>query len=212
MSGAQSPVSFCDMKIRLLPVLLAASFGLTALTIGPDADARPKVNTKTQHYRVDGSDAAAIVSSMMRKHRLLGGKGRVGRTKMKRRVNWQFSETKQSCRVKSHTVRLDFTTQLPRHRAEKRLRGSLRKQWRAFAKRVKWHEAQHRKIWLSCARKAEKQVNKARARTCGQLIKKLERIYQKSNAACNKRHARFDAKETRVLGKHPLIRRANLRQ
>ena len=50
------------------------------------------------------------------------------------------------------------------------------------------------------------------ARTCGQLLKKLERIYKKSNTACDKRHARFDAKETRTLGRHPLIRRANLRK
>ena len=123
---------------------------------GPAADARPRVKLKTQHYRVDGSDAAAIVSSMMKQHRLLGGQGRVGRTKMKRRIEWSFSETRKSCRVKSHTVRLDFTTQLPLHKSEKRLRGSLRKHWRAFAKHVKWHEGQHRKIWLSCARKTEK--------------------------------------------------------
>ena len=200
------------MNIRFLTLLLAVCFGFASLAIGPAADARPTVKTKTQHYRVDGSDAAAIVSSMMGKHRLLGGKGRVGRTKMKRSIKWQFSETKKSCRVKSHTIRLDFTTQLPRHRAEKRLRGSLRKQWRAFAKHVKWHEGQHRKIWLSCARQAEKRVNKARARTCSQLVKKLDRIYKKSNIACDKRHARFDAKETRTLGRHPLIRRANRRQ
>jgi len=200
------------MNIRLHPALLAACFGLASLITGPAADARPKVKTKTQHYRVDGSDAAAIVSSMMGKHRLLGGRGRVGRTKMKRQIEWEFSEAKKSCRVKSHTIRLDFTTQLPRHRAEKRLRGSLRKQWRAFAKHVKWHEGQHRKIWLRCARTAEKRVNKARARTCGQLLKKLERIYKNSNTSCDKLHARFDAKETRALGKHPLIRRANLRK
>jgi len=200
------------MMIRLYTGLLAACIGLAFLITGPAADARPKVKTKTQHYRVDGSDAAAIVSSMMKQHRLLGGHGRVGRTKMKRRIEWEFSETKKSCRVKSHTIRLDFTTQLPRHRSEKRLRRSLRKDWRAFAKHVKWHEGQHRKIWLSCARRAEKKVNRARARTCGQLLTKLEDIYKQSNAACDKRHASFDAKETRRLGRHPLIRRANLRK
>lgn len=200
------------MITRLYTGLLAVCIGLAFLITGPAADARPKVKTKTQHYRVDGSDAAAIVSSMMKQHRLLGGHGRVGRTKMKRRIDWEFTESKKSCRVKRHTIRLDFTTQLPRHRSEKRLRRSLRKDWRAFAKHVKWHEAQHRKIWLSCARKAEKQVNRARARTCGQLLKKLELIYKRSNAACDKRHARFDAKETRRLGRHPLIRRAHLRK
>lgn len=200
------------MTTRLYTGLLAVCIGLAFLITGPAADARPKVKTKTQHYRVDGSDAAAIVSSMMKQHRLLGGHGRVGRTKMKRRIDWEFTESKKSCRVKRHTIRLDFTTQLPRHRSEKRLRRSLRKDWRAFAKHVKWHEGQHRKIWLSCARKAEKKVNRARAKTCGQLLAKLERIYKRSNAACDKRHARFDAKETRRLGKHPLIRRANLRK
>ena len=198
------------MNIRLLPALVAACFGLALLIIPPAAEARPKVQTKTQHYRVDGSDAAAIVSSMMGNHRLLGGRGRVGRTKMQRHIEWEFSETKNSCRVKSHTVRLDFTTQLPRHQAEKRLDGSLRKQWQAFAKHVQWHESQHRNIWLNCARAAENRVNKARAGTCGQLLKKLDRIYKDSNTACDKLHASFDAKETRTLGKHPLIRRANL--
>jgi predicted secreted Zn-dependent protease len=200
------------MITRLYTGLLAVCISLAFLITGPAADARPKVKTKTQHYRVDGSDAAAIVSSMMKQHRLLGGHGRVGRTKMKRRIEWEFTESKKSCRVKRHTIRLDFTTQLPRHRSEKRLRRSLRKDWRAFAKHVKWHEGQHRKIWLSCARRAEKKVNRARARTCGQLLTKLERIYKQSNAACDKRHARFDAKETRRLGRHPLIRRANLRK
>lgn len=200
------------MITRLYTGLLAVCIGLAFLITGPAADARPKVKTKTQHYRVDGSDAAAIVSSMMKQHRLLGGHGRVGRTKMKRRIEWEFSETRKSCRVKSHSIRLDFTTQLPRHRSEKRLRRNLRKDWRAFAKHVKWHEGQHRKIWLGCARRAERQVNRARARSCGQLLKKLERIYKKSNAACDKRHANFDAKETRRLGRHPLIRRANRRK
>lgn len=200
------------MITRLYTGLLAVCIGLAFAITGPAADARPKVKTKTQHYRVDGSDAAAIVSSMMKQHRLLGGHGRVGRTKMKRRIEWEFSESKKSCRVKSHTIRLDFTTQLPRHRSEKRLRRSLRKDWRAFAKHVKWHEGQHRKIWLSCARKAEKKVKRARARSCGQLLTKLERIYKQSNAVCDKRHAKFDAKETRRLGRHPLIRRANSRK
>lgn len=200
------------MTTRLYTGFVAVCIGLAFLITGPAADARPKVKTKTQHYRVDGSDAAAIVSSMMKRHRLLGGHGRVGRTKMKRRIEWEFSETKKSCRVKSHTIRLDFTTQLPRHRSEKRLRRSLRKDWRAFARHVKWHEGQHRKIWLSCARRTEKKVNRARARSCGQLLKKLERIYKRSNAACDKRHARFDARETRTLGRHPLIRRAKLRK
>jgi predicted secreted Zn-dependent protease len=200
------------MITRLYTGLLAACICLAFLITGPAADARPTVKTKTQHYRVDGSDAAAIVSSMMNQHRLLGGHGRVGRTKMKRRIEWEFTESKKSCRVKRHTIRLDFTTQLPRHRSEKRLRRSLRKDWRAFAKHVKWHEGQHRKIWLSCARRAEKKVNRARARTCGQLLTKLERIYKQSNAVCDKRHASFDAKETRRLGRHPLIRRANLRK
>jgi predicted secreted Zn-dependent protease len=200
------------MRTRLSTGLLAACVAIGFVITGPAADARPRVKLKTQHYRVDGSDAAAIVSSMMKQHRLLGGQGRVGRTKMKRRIEWSFSETRKSCRVKSHTVRLDFTTQLPLHKSEKRLRGSLRKQWRAFARHVKWHEGQHRKIWLSCARKTEKRVNRTRAGTCAQLLKKLERIYKASNAACDKRHARFDARETRKLGKHPLIRRANLRK
>ncbi len=200
------------MNTRFYTGFVAICIGLAFLITGPASDARPKVKTKTQHYRVDGSDAAAIVSSMMKQHRLLGGHGRVGRTKMKRRIDWEFTEGKKSCRVKRHTIRLDFTTQLPRHRSEKRLRRSLRKDWRAFAKHVKWHEGQHRKIWLSCARRAEKKVNRARARTCGQLLKKLERIYKRSNAACDKRHSRFDAKETRRLGRHPLIRRANLRK
>ncbi len=199
------------MNLRFLPALVTACFGLAPLIIPPAADARPKVHTEMQHYRVDGSDAAAIVSSMMGNHRLLGGRGRVGRTKMKRHIEWEFSETKNSCRVKSHTVRLDFTTQLPRHQAEKRLDGSLRKQWQAFAKHVKWHESQHRSIWLNCARAAENRVNKARANTCGQLLKKLDRIYRDSNTACDKLHASFDARETRKLGKHPLIRRANLK-
>ena len=75
------------MDRQLLSAFMAAWFGLVAATIGTTADAKPKVQTRTQHYSVDGSNAAAIVSSMMRKHRLLGGKGRVGRTQMKRRVN-----------------------------------------------------------------------------------------------------------------------------
>ncbi len=200
------------MDIRLHTASSAICIGLAFLITGPAADAGPQVKTTTQHYRVDGADAAAIVSSMMKQHGLLGGQGRVGRTKMKRRIEWEFSETRKSCRVKSHTIRLDFTTQLPRHGSEQRLRGSLRKHWRAFAKHVRWHEGQHRKIWLSCARKTEKLINRVRASTCGQLLKKMEQIYKTSNAACDKRHASFDAEETRTLGKHPLIRRANLRQ
>jgi predicted secreted Zn-dependent protease len=184
--------------------LIAACLAMTILSA--DTLAKPKVRTQTQHYRVDGADAGAIVRSMMGQHRLLGGQGRVGRTKMTRKVDWEFTSTPGSCRVKRHNVRLDFVTQLPRHAAERRLDARLRKHWRGFAQRVKWHEAQHRKIWLQCSRDAERKVNRARASTCGALIKKLEAIYAASNAACDKRHAAFDRSETSKLSKHPLIR------
>jgi predicted secreted Zn-dependent protease len=181
-------------------VALALCAGLTA------AQAKPVVKVQTEHYRVDGADAAAIVSSMMGNARLLGGHGRVGRTKMMRKIDWEFTSTSSSCRVKRHSIRLDFVTQLPRHASESRLNASLRRDWRGFAARVKWHEAQHRKIWLQCARDAERKVNEATARTCGELVKKLEAIYDKSNAACDQRHADFDRAETAKLSKHPLIR------
>jgi predicted secreted Zn-dependent protease len=203
LSASMSAVSLALMNIRafILATLLALSFVVTA-------HAKPVVKVKTQHYRVDGGDAAAIVSSMMGSHRLLGGHGRVGRTKMSRKIQWEFAETRSSCRVKRHTIRLDFTTQLPRHVSERRLKKRLRKHWRAFASKVKWHEGQHRKIWLSCARKAEKRVNRARAKTCARLVIKLERIYKITNAECDRRHSAFDAKETRRLSKHPLIKAA----
>ena len=192
------------MTKRPFSVLIALM--LLAPLAGAVAEARPKVKVQTQTYRVDGADAGAIVRSMMGNARLLGGHGRVGRTKMTRKIDWQFASSPGSCRVKSHTIRLDFLTQLPQHAAERRLNASLRKTWRGFAKRVAWHEAQHRKIWLDCARQAERQVNAARAGTCSELVKKLERIYDSSNAACDKRHAAFDRAETAKLSKHPLIR------
>ena len=190
--------------MRRTVTLLAAALLLGAMA--PVAMAKPVVKVQTEHYRVDGSDAAAIVNSMMGNARLLGGHGRVGRTKMMRKIDWEFASSAGSCRVKRHTVRLDFVTQLPRHVSESRLNTTLRKNWRGFAQRVKWHEAQHRKIWLQCARDAERKVNAARARTCGELVKKLERIYDQSNTACDKRHAEFDRGETAKLSKHPLIR------
>ncbi|MDX1717886.1 MAG: hypothetical protein R3287_13335, partial [Anderseniella sp.] len=55
--------------------LIAACLAMTMLSA--DTLAKPKVSTKTQHYRVDGADAGAIVRSMMGQHRLLGGQGRV---------------------------------------------------------------------------------------------------------------------------------------
>jgi predicted secreted Zn-dependent protease len=203
LSGRERLANIHLMRHQTL-TLIAACLAMTMLS--GDTLAKPKVRTQTQHYRVDGADAGAIVRSMMGKHRLLGGQGRVGRTKMTRKVDWEFTSKPGSCRVKRHNVRLDFVTQLPRHAAERRLNARLRKHWRGFAKRVRWHEAQHRKIWLQCARQAERQVNRARASTCGALIKKLEAIYAASNAACDKRHAAFDRSETRKLSKHPLIR------
>jgi hypothetical protein len=118
------------MRHRAL-TLIAACLAMTLLAA--DTLAKPKVRTQTQHYRVDGADAGAIVRSMMGQHRLLGGHGRVGRTKMTRKVDWEFSSTPGTCRVKRHTVRLDFVTQLPRHAAERRLDARLRKHWRGFA-------------------------------------------------------------------------------
>jgi predicted secreted Zn-dependent protease len=190
---------------RALPTLLIATLLLPAAHALP-GEARPKVTVSTQTYRVDGADAGAIVRSMMGNAQLLGGHGRVGRTRMTRKISWQFASTPGSCRVKSHTVQLDFITQLPRHVSEQRLNATLKKHWRGFASKVKWHEEQHRKIWLDCARKAEAQVKKARAKTCEALITRLDGIYAASNAACDKRHADFDAEETRKLSKHPLIR------
>lgn len=190
--------------VAYLALALAAAVAVTAAPTG--AAAKPTVKVQTQHYRVDGADAGAIVRSMMGQHQLLGGHGRVGRTKMTRKIDWEFDSRPGACRIKRHTVRLDFLTQLPRHVSEKRLDATLRKHWRGFAQRVKWHEAQHRKIWLDCARQAERQVNAARAGNCAELVKKLERIYDSTNAACDKRHAEFDRAETAKLSRHPLIR------
>lgn len=192
--------------MRKPPAYLALALALAAAVTAAPAVAKPTVKVQTQLYRVDGADAGAIVRSMMGQHRLLGGHGRVGRTKMTRKIDWEFDSRPGLCRIKRHTVRLDFLTQLPQHVSENRLNAGLRKTWRGFAQRVKWHEAQHRKIWLDCARSAERQVNAARAGNCADLVKKLERIYDSSNAACDKRHAEFDRIETAKLSKHPLIR------
>lgn len=191
------------MNLRSIAIALTLMLVVTA-----PAAAKPVVKVQTQHYRVDGSDAAAIVNSMMGSHQLLGGHGRVGRTKMQRKVQWEFADTGSGCRVKRHSIRLDFLTQLPQHVSERRLRASLRRDWRNFAEKVKRHERQHRDIWLSCARKAEGQVNRARAATCSQLVSKLETIYERTNAECDRRHEAFDAAETRKLSRHPLIRAA----
>lgn len=111
-----------------------------------------------------------------------------------------------SCKFVDYRIELDFVIKLPRISNEKILPAADRSHWRQFSAFLKQHEETHRRIWLGCAADVERQVKAIKARSCEDASRKAAQLWERMQAACDRKHKAFDAAEQHRLMTHPFVK------
>lgn len=166
--------------------------------------AKPSQTTRYAYYTISGNSAVEIYDSMLRKGPKVNGAKAYAATSATTTQDGKLLQG-SSCRVEDYRLKLDFIIKLPKIRNDKVLSASDRKRWQQFSAFLKVHEEAHRKIWLDCAADLERQVKSIKARSCSEADERANQLWDKVRAACNKKHAAFDAAEQKRLMKHPFV-------
>ena len=115
-----------------------------------------------------------------------------------------------NCQIVDYGLHLDFVIKLPKLRNEAALPPSQRQLWRNFSRFLKSHEEHHTALWLGCAAELNRKVSSIKAKSCKQVSKKVNQLWQNMLASCGKRQTAFDAAERQSLMKQPFMRAAVL--
>jgi predicted secreted Zn-dependent protease len=169
------------------------------------ASAKPTETTRYTYYTIGGDTAVEIYKSMMKKGPKVNGAKAYAATSATTTQNGKLSQG-ASCRVEDYRLKLDFVIKLPKIRNEKVLPAADRKRWQQFSSFLKAHEETHRKIWLGCAADLERQVKSIKAKSCTEADRKATQLWDRIRAACNRKHAAFDAAEQKRLMSHPFVK------
>jgi len=195
----KKPVS--KMALRLVVFALASLFAGSAF-------AAPKVSTKYKSYSVPGKSAQQLFQHMSRYGPHANGSPALATTA----ANFTHSaklNRKGKCRLQNYQVNMAFVITLPKARNRRSMSKSLRKRWDQFATHAKWHELQHRKIWVQCARRIEAKVRKMGGqKSCERAWARARQIANVQLKSCDAKHARFDDRESTRAAKLPLIAQA----
>jgi predicted secreted Zn-dependent protease len=186
----------------LCAVTLAAAFSGVC-------EAAPKnTPTKYVHYGVAGKTAPEIMASLHSRGPVVYGVSAYASTYAEYSQKGEATQTAKSCKIRNLDYRMQFVIRLPKHKNKESLKGSTASAWRGFEKFVRAHEETHRTIWMDCAQGHAAQVARLSAASCSQVEASAAKLWERNRAACNKRHAAFDAAERSKLARQPLIRMA----
>lgn len=180
----------------LIAALLAISPAL--------AQAKPVYTTKYVYYSVGGNTPESIYKAMLSKGPRVNGAKAYAATTATTRQDGKLMMAK-SCQIEDYKLRLDFQIKLPKIKNEKVLSASDRERWKQFAVFLKKHEETHRSIWLECAANMERKIRAIKARTCDEVDKQAEKLWDQTRAECSKKHDAFDKAEQKKLLKHPFV-------
>jgi predicted secreted Zn-dependent protease len=186
--------------------LLALS-ALLAIVTAP-VEAKPSHKTRYVHYTVAGKSAAEILTSLHRRGPSVYGVGAYATTHADYSHQARAQQSTKSCRMSDFDYQIKFTIKLPQLSKSSRVKGKTLTAWSRFETFVKRHEETHRQIWLACAANHARQVAQLSASSCGKLQAQAAKLWVKNKAACDKKHASFDAAERGPLSRQPLIKQA----
>jgi predicted secreted Zn-dependent protease len=117
-------------------------------------------------------------------------------------------QTRAACTVVGVSVDFRFTITLPQA-DEDRLDPHTRSLWRDFVAFSRRHEEGHRDIFLDCARAFEAEARRMRsAEGCPALRRQVVEAFDQRYAACMRRQADYDRRESDRLSSVPLFRAA----
>jgi predicted secreted Zn-dependent protease len=178
------------------------------LAIPSLAGSSKKSPTRYIHYGIAGTTAPEILASLHRLGPTVYGVNAYASTYAEYSQKGDMLKTAKSCKIKNFNYSMNFVVKLPKLKNEGALKGRTAAAWNGFEKFVRAHEDTHRQIWMNCAQKHANSIAKLAAPTCEQVTAQASKLWEKDRAACNARHAAFDASERRHLARQPLIRMA----
>ncbi len=179
-----------------------------AMCISPSLAGSKNNPTRYVHYGIVGKTAPEILASLNRRGPKVYGVSAYASTYAEYSQKGDMLKTAKSCKITNFDYQMQFVVKLPKLNNESALKGRTATAWNGFEKFVRAHEDTHRTIWLNCARKHADAVANLSGATCEQVSARVTKLWEKDKAACNKRHAAFDASERSQLARLPLIRMA----
>jgi len=187
-----------------MKVLLA---GLVCFSLVGVAQARGKLTTTYEYYRVSGSTAASLHRNMTVPTGFFSSEKVYANITMKSSFSGKFHQGK-TCRIRGFGINARFIVRLPKLSPKAKLSGRLKHQFSSFAAYVKKHELKHRSIWIGCLRSAERRINRLNFKSCNRLDSAAAAIIRNEWAKCDVRNARFDKLERKRLKRLSLVKSA----
>jgi predicted secreted Zn-dependent protease len=175
-----------------------------AMTLASQAQARPHSHTSVKYYTITGPDDRSLDQQMAR----LGPSHRGGRAYATLSADPSFKgrlDSGKYCRLANFRVDANFVMTLPKLAPGVRLSAATNARWRRFAAFVRRHEERHRKIWMGCLDRAERQALKLRISDCSQLDAAVEKVFRQEWTRCERLHDAWDAEQQVELKNQPLI-------
>lgn len=186
---------------------LAALLGVAVLSgvSLQEVSAAPKVSSKTVYFTVEGSTPSAVLRSILAQ----GGGGKSGAAMATTEVNISQTLKPRGTSGCNYSSKAMITTRLPRLAKSARKNRAVRSAWGGFIKYIRAHEARHKSIYLSCARKIDKQARAyIRTNGCQNARAKITQIMADEQVRCTRLNQRFDAGERDRIKGLTFIQRA----
>lgn len=188
--------------IAALSLSMSLSIGLGSALAGVET------STKIGHYKIRGKSASDIVRYMEKAGPVVDGTHALASIEQNFSLKGQFVQTNK-CRVEGFGIVANFKITLPKLRTKRGVSARTLQNFAAFYRKAHMHELTHRKIYLGCARRIDQRVRALRPqRTCSDLGKRIATIMKRESRTCEAKHAAFDRKESRRVGRSPLMRQA----
>ncbi len=183
--------------------------GLCVVGLSGPAATKVKHKTTYKHYTVKGKSSLDLVLYMGRYGPVVGHERAYGTIHPNPDLEGKLQQRKNYCSTTGFAITFDFLITLPRVYNHKALPRKTRRLFNKFYADTKAHEHVHRKIYLGCARRADKRIRALKkVKLCRQLDDQIGTILKEEFARCEELHKAFDRREAKKLAKEPLIKQA----
>ena len=168
------------------------------------AEARPSSVLKLKYYLIAGSTAGQLDQQMTTRGPVHGRGRAYANLVVKPDYSGQLVQGR-SCKIRNFKISAEFTMTLPKLAPGTRLSGDLKSRWNSFQAFAKRHEEGHRTIWLDSMGKAERRIKTLSARSCSELDRRIDQVFEEEWQKSERRQDAYDLAEQKKLSKHPLI-------
>jgi len=165
-------------------------------------------DTTYKFYSLYGKDALDILRSIHSRGPMLHGSNAIAMITPKFEVKGDLVQQGNSCRVQGFDIEHAFKITLPKLKTQNDLEPKVRILWDKFAAHAKWHEEEHRRIWLGCIALGERTVRALRAPSCAKLDEVAAKSLSKIFKDCEAKQVAFDKREEKVIERHALVQQA----